>query len=298
MMVPMDQMMTRRACFKLLQSPWEEDFVSLVRAAKESFIISSPYIGREACQIVAAQGVAKQSAKKLKLTVLTDLSRRNLLSGSTDAGAIHELVSGFPSSEVLFLPSVHAKVYIADDHAAIITSGNMTAAGFSRNYEYGMRVDDHLLVREIRAHIEAYAALGTKIELSKLKLLSDISLDLQEMHREAEKTVNSRLRREFERRLLAFDDEVLRTRTAGRAPNAIFAEAILYNLKRSAMSTRELHQSIQRIHPDLCDDRVDRVIDGIHFGKKWKHAVRSAQQHLKEEGLIQLTDGAWHLSQE
>ncbi len=297
MMVPMDQMMTQIACFKLLQSPWEEDFVSLVRTAKESFIISSPYIGREACQIVAAHGVARQSTKKLKLTVVTDLSRRNLLSGSTDAGAIHELVIGFPDSEVLFLPSVHAKVYIADDHAAIITSGNMTAAGLSRNYEYGMRVNDHLLVREIRAHIGAYAALGTKIELSKLKLLSDISLDLQEMHREAEKTINSRLRAEFERRLSGFDDEVLRTRVAGRAPNAIFAEAILYLLKRGAMSTQELHLSIQKIHPDLCDDSVDRVIDGRHYGKKWKHAVRSAQQHLKEEGVIQLTDGMWCMSQ-
>jgi hypothetical protein len=296
MMVFMDQMMAQTACFKLLQSPWEEDFVSLVRTAKESFIISSPYIGREACQVVADQGVASRPTKTLKLTVVTDLSRRNLLSGSTDAGAIHELVINFPGSEVVFLPSVHAKVYIADDQAAIITSGNMTAAGLSRNYEYGMRVNDHILVREIRADIGAYAALGTKIELSRLKLLSDVSVDLQEMHREAEKTINSRLRAEFERRLRRFDDEVIRTRVAGRAPTAIFAEAILYLLRRHAMSTQELHRSIQKIHPDLCDDSVDRVIDGRHYGKKWKHAVRSAQNHLKEEGAIKLTGGMWCMS--
>ena len=288
--------MAQMGCFKLIQSPWEEDFVSLVRTAKESFLISSPYIGREACQIVANQGVASQSTKKPKLTVVTDLSRRNLLSGSTDADAIHELVINFPTSEVVFLPSVHAKVYIADDQAAIITSGNMTAAGLSRNYEYGMRVNDHMLVREIRADIGDYAALGTKIELSKLKLLADVSADLRGMHRTAERTINSRLRKEFERRLIAFDDEVIRTRTAGRAPHAIFAEAILYLLKRRAMSTRELHHSIQRIHPDLCDDSIDRVIDGRHFGKKWKHAVRTAQQHLKKEGRIHLADGTWRLS--
>jgi hypothetical protein len=293
----MDRMTTQLACVKLLQSPWEEDFVSLVRTARESFVISSPYIGREACQIVANQRVAGQSAEKLRLTVVTDLSRRNLLSGSTDAGAIHELVTNFPSSEVVFLPSVHAKIYIADDQAAIITSGNMTAAGLFRNYEYGVRVNDHVLVREIRANVGAYAALGTKVDLSELKLLSDISLDLQEMHRKAEKTINSRLRAEFERRLHGFDDEVLRTRVAGRTPNAIFREAILYLLRRGAMSTEELHRSIQKIHPDLCDDSVDRVIDGEHYGKKWKHAVRSAQQHLKEEGAIQLTDGMWSMSE-
>jgi hypothetical protein len=234
-----------------------------------------------------------QSAPTPKLMLVTDLSRQNLLSGSTDVAAIHELAVSLPNTEVVFLPSVHAKVYIADEQVAIVTSANMTAAGLARNYEYGIRVDDQRLVREIRADLGAYAALGTKIELPKLKLLLDVSLDLREMHRKAERTINSRLRKEFEQRLRIFDDEVLRTRVAGRAPNAIFAETILYLLRQGAMSTQELHGSIQRIHPDLCDDSIDRVIDGRHFGKKWKHAVRSAQQHLKNEGSIQLAGGIW-----
>ena len=45
---------------------------------------------------------------------------------------------------------------------------------------------------------------------------------------------------------------------------------------------------VAAIHPDLCDDSVDRVINGIHFGKKWKHAVRTAQQSLKNKGTIVL----------
>ncbi|MEK7270344.1 MAG: hypothetical protein AAB215_05290 [Planctomycetota bacterium] len=51
--------------------------------------------------------------------------------------------------------------------------------------------------------------------------------------------------------------------------------------------------SIQNIHPDICDDSIDRVIDGQHFGKKWKHFVRSAQQHLKQRGEIRLQNGRW-----
>jgi hypothetical protein len=31
------------------------------------------------------------------------------------------------------------------------------------------------------------------------------------------------------------------------------------------------------VHPDLCDDSIDRVKDGKRFGKKWKYAVRTAQ---------------------
>jgi len=238
-----------------------------------------------------------QSGVAIRLMLVTDLSRQNLLSGSTDVAAIHELAVSFPNSEVVFLPSVHAKVYIADEQVAIVTSANMTAAGLARNYEYGIRVGDQQIVREIREDLGAYAALGTRIDLSKLKLLSDVSQDLREMRKRAERTINSRLRKEFERRLRTFDDEVLRTRAAGRAPNAIFGETILYLLKRGAMSTPELHQSIQRIHPDLCDDSTDRVIDGRHFGKKWKHAVRSAQQHLKDEGSIQLVGGVWSIAE-
>jgi hypothetical protein len=52
---------------------------------------------------------------------------------------------------------------------------------------------------------------------------------------------------------------------------------------------------VQAIHPDLCDDSIDRVIDGEHFGKKWKHQVRSAQSYLKRIGSVQLRDGKWRL---
>jgi len=62
------------------------------------------------------------------------------------------------------------------------------------------------------------------------------------------------------------------------------------------MSTQELHPRISAIHPDLCDDSIDRIINGKHFGKKWKHAVRSAQQYLRTRYEIVLIDGKWTLN--
>ena len=61
------------------------------------------------------------------------------------------------------------------------------------------------------------------------------------------------------------------------------------------MSTEDLYSSIADLHPDLCDDSVDRVIDGKRFGKKWKHAVRTAQQQLKRKGIADLRQGKWSL---
>lgn len=197
--------------------------------------------------------------------------------------------------EIRFLPSIHAKVYVADDRVAIVTSGNMTNNGLWQNFEYGVRVTDRNSVRRISLDITQYAALGTQVDQGKLRFLSQISSDLKLIGIQAEKSIKRRLRVEFEDRLRGFDDELIRTRAAGRAPHAIFADAILYLLRQRPMTTHELHPLIQRIHPDLCDDSVDRVIDGRHFGKKWKHAVRTAQQHLKRVGQIQFRNDLWSL---
>jgi len=79
-------------------------------------------------------------------------------------------------------------------------------------------------------------------------------------------------------------------------PHSVFMDAVLRLLSiRGPMATSELHPEVQRIHPSLCDDEEDRVINGINFGKKWKHAVRSAQAYLKKYGQIELRDGKWYL---
>ena len=280
---------------EFLRSPWAEHFDFLIKQVRSSLVISSPYIGREPCSRILAIKSSSEEANQLFILLLTDLSRNTLLSGATDVSAICDLVNTFRHMEIRFLPSIHAKVYVADDKIAVITSANMTKGGLLNNFEYGVKVDDGYLVRRIKLDIIEYAALGTIIDQTKLELLSQISSDLNRIRAEAERTVKSRLRTEFEHRLKNFDEEIIRTRAAGRAPHAIFADAILYLLARKPMSTAELHPLIQGIHPDLCDDSVNRVIDGKHFGKKWKHAVRTAQQHLKKTGEIELREGIWYL---
>lgn len=280
---------------KLLQSPWGQYFDILIEEAVSSLVISSPYIGRGPCERILAIETKSEKIKPFSILLLTDLSRNTLLSGATDASAICDMAKAFPQMEVRFLPSIHAKVYIVDNKIAVVTSANMTNGGLLRNFEYGVKIADRNLVRGIKNDITEYAALGTRIELDKLKFLAHISRELVQVRAKAEKSIRSSLRREFERRLENFDDEIIRVRAAGRAPHAIFADAILYLLKPRPMATVELHPLIQKIHPDLCDDNLDRVIDGRHFGKKWKHAVRTAQQHLKKIGQIELRNGVWFI---
>jgi hypothetical protein len=279
----------------LIQSPWEEAFESLVADAEESLVISSPYVGEQPCERIARAATRLGRASPLSVLLVTDLSSGVLLSGATNVAAIAALADAIPSAEVRFLPSIHAKVYVADRKTAIVTSANMTSGGLHRNIEYGVRLNDVTMVTQVRTDITDYAALGTRVGCEELLFLAGLSSEMRDVVLRAGESVSANSRRLFQRRLRAFHDDLLKVRAAGRNPHAIFAEAILYLLRRRPMTTHELHPLIQSIHPDLCDDTVDRVIEGAHFGKKWKHAVRTAQQHLKRRGVIELVGRRWRL---
>ena len=282
--------------FDFLKSPWHEEFFNLLRQVRSNLIISSPYIGLVPCKKIIDIYNDYKLIGDISILIVTDLSKNTLLSGATDQNAICCLDENFRKIEIRFLPSIHAKIYVADDKLAIITSSNMTNAGLYRNFEYGIKINDSNMVNIIKNDLIEYALLGTKIEYNKLQFLSRISSELNSIRDKAERSIKRELYKEFETKLNNFDDEIIRLRAAGRTPHAIFADAILYFLKQRPMTTAELQPMIQKVHSDFCDYSMDRIIDGRHFGKKWKHAVRTAQQHLKRKGIIEFKDGIWRLS--
>jgi hypothetical protein len=277
----------------LLRSPWSAEFDALLAQASSSLIVSAPFVGRGPCERVKLL-VARLRSPRFQLSLITDLSRNNILSGATDIAAIADLARAIPTILIRFLPSLHAKVYIADEKCAIITSGNFTDAGLHRNIEYGVRFTDTAQVALIRRDVLDFAALGSPIEAAQLNALTSIAIELRELQQSAERSIRSSIRKEFDRRMREVDDDLMRFRTAGRTPHAIFADTILHLLRRRPMTTVEIHREIKCIHPDLCDDAIDRVIDGHHFGKLWKHGVRTAQVFLRRRGDIRLENRQWH----
>jgi hypothetical protein len=104
-------------------------------------------------------------------------------------------------------------------------------------------------------------------------------------------------RQSFEEAFRTASDELIKLRVAEGSLNTIFGRTILYFLDREdLLGAQAFHPMIQELHPDLCDDAVDRVIHGVRFGRTWKHAVRTAQQQLKRNESIELQDGQWALS--
>lgn len=281
---------------RLISSPWVEQFDQLINAARANLVVCSPYIGLGPCRRIIEAVKLRGLADMFKVALLTDLSLENMFCRSTDVSALIELQNAIPKTEIRFLPSLHAKVYVADTYNAIVTSSNLTDNGILRNFEYGVWIDDIATVTAIRDDVLVYSHLGSPISRHQLGVFEGITNDLRDVEGAAQRTVNRRLRQEFKRRLKEADLEIIRARAAGRTAHAIFADAILHLLRDRPMRTVTLHDQIQRIHPDLCDDSVDRVIDGQHFGKKWKHAVRTAQAHLRRSGRIKRAGDSWQLT--
>ncbi|MCA1626715.1 MAG: phospholipase D family protein [Acidobacteria bacterium] len=192
------------------------------------------------------------------------------------------------------LPRLHAKVYVADVNRAIITSGNLTAGGLALNYEYGIEISDQSVVEDIRRDITAYANLGASITTEQLVTYCQVADKVRAAFRKQQTSAAKSIRREFARALRGAEDELVRLRLMDGAIHTVFAKTILYLLgQHGPLKTEKLHTMIEVIHPDLCDNSMERIIEGKRFGKKWKHVVRTAQQNLKKKGLIALDSGCW-----
>lgn len=281
-----------------LSSPSFPSFQHFMQHLEQDCLICSPYITTGPVTKLVDAIRTKRWEETLTLKVVTDISLGNIVNGSTDVAALLYLKESIQHVEIVYLPRIHAKVYISGNASAIVSSANFTDGGFYHNLEYGVRLTEPTTVARVRQDIENYAQLGgivTRTRLLELKTRID---KVKAAVREEQKSINRRLRElstELEREAA---DELLRVRIQGTTINTIFAQTIVYLLARRAMTTEELHRYIQEIHPDLCDDTVDRVIDGEHFGKLWKHQVRNAQQHLKRNGLIAYDPGrrVWRLA--
>lgn len=275
---------------------WKESLASLLSGAESEVLISSPYVTQRGTEFMVEHSSPDMRTNG-RIMLLTNLSPLNVAQGATSPEAIQSLIEAFPQATVRHLPRLHAKVYVADLNRAIVTSGNLTAGGLDLNYEYGLVLDQASTVEIIRNDITEYASLGAVIGLERIVTYRQVAEQTRVAFREQQRTVSRSARRLFEEALRDADDELIKLRVAEGPIHTVFARTILYLLRREGpLATERLHPLVQEIHPDLCDDSVDRVINSVRFGKKWKHAVRTAQQQLKKRELIELQDGLWKLS--
>ncbi len=278
----------------LVRSPWTETLERLVSLVDENLLIVSPFVKRSAIEGVLKQ-LDRRHRTSLRIGLVTDLRPESALAGSMDLDAIADIGRSVPGFELTHLPSVHAKVYVADCSMAIVTSGNLTEPGLRGNVEYGVALTDEGIVKEVRSDLESYASLGANVSIADVAALSAEMKDLKVLFQKAERSIREKARRAFREKLASTNLRLLRQRAKGKTTHAVFSDTLRFLLSKGPLRTQDLHPLVQLLHPDLCDDSTDRVIDGVHFGKKWKHYVRNAQQYLKRHGEIQFDGERWNL---
>lgn len=283
---------------ELLREDWKEKLAALFRSASESVLVSSPFVSRRGIDLLL-DNLPKSIQNNGSIQALVNLSPQNILQGATEPESLQHLTTVVSNTNIHHLSRLHAKVYVADTDRAIITSGNLTGGGLDNNYEYGVSTSDGETISIIRDDLEEYAELGVRIDEDELNAYIKTARKVRASYQAQRETETKNARQNFERALVKANEELIRLRLRGESTNATFAKTILYLLRRKGpMATKDLHPHIQRIHPDLCDDSVDRVVEGENYGKRWKHRVRAAQSTLKQRGEIELKGGKWKLVRE
>src|SRR5262245_1448083 len=120
---------------ELLRKDWRGRLEELVGLAERSLLIAAPFITRPGVEVVQSSlssGMREQGA----IQVVTSLDVISICQGTCDPLALRTLMGETRSSTLTHLPRLHAKVYIADDRTAIVTSGNLTVGGLVANFEY------------------------------------------------------------------------------------------------------------------------------------------------------------------
>lgn len=281
--------------YKFLICPWQNEFIETISKTENELFISSPFVNLKGVKILI-DSIKEKS--KVKITLLTNLTPQNIINESIDPRALLELYKHFAEINISSLSRLHAKVYLIDEKIGIITSANLTSGGLIHNFEYGVLIDNKNTVLNIKEDMSNYYSLGNILDEQVLKKISDKAKQLSKINKKRNVYLeNSTIGKLLKEELETIEFELLKNRIKeGRTINAIFSDTILYLLKKKGeLRTDELHPLIQAIHPDICDDSIDRVINGQHFGKKWKHLVRNAQQSLKKNGLIRLQENKWQI---
>ena len=279
---------------KLYPSPVRAGLLEVLSRSRYELLLASPYVKTNEMDWLLCQ-LSKRKVQLRRIRLVTDIRSENVLSGSLDLEALELLIDSAPNAQVINLPRLHAKVYIADTSFALVTSANLTRPGLESNYEYGVGLDEPDDVKVVRDDLETYSRLGgpvSRVVVSTLRAAADeVRPEYEAVKAEAVK----KLRLKVGKALEIAETRFLQAHVGDRTAHSLFADAIRYCLSKRPASTRDLHEQVRMLLPDLCDDSRDLVINGQHFGKKWKHVVRTAQVFLRRKGVIKLIGKEWHL---
>src|SRR5438132_1832032 len=106
---------------RLLPRNWKDDLKALVSEAQQELLIASPFVTRQGVDFVS-RNMHSSLQSAARLNFLTDLSPLHICQRATEPFALRTICQCVSVWAIWHLPRFHAKVYVADNRRAIITS--------------------------------------------------------------------------------------------------------------------------------------------------------------------------------
>jgi|SRR5579871_1465471 len=151
---------------RIIEPSWQTEFESFVASAKTELRIASPYYSKDVLALILRKSKARSNYFLLRL------SDRDVLAGVQSPTALRMLQDR--GCAVRLGKELHAKILIADQRSAIVTSSNLTSHGLSGNAEMGVWIDDPKVVRSLVNTFDQWFARGTVIVNRDLARLETI----------------------------------------------------------------------------------------------------------------------------
>ena len=154
---------------------WRDAIGGVASAARREMLVAAPYVKEP-----EAAWLRGRLRPGVDVLTLANLDAGAMAQASLDLAALRRLFEASPASRVVSLSHLHAKVYVADEAAALVGSANLTRSGLDRNLEYGVLLDDPALVRKVRGDLLAHMRLGRDVDAGRFADLEPVEAALRE----------------------------------------------------------------------------------------------------------------------
>lgn len=279
---------------KLLSGAWRDDLAEVVTSAEHSMLVAAPYIKER-----EAVWLCERMRPSLGVTTLTNVNVEAISSAALDVAALRYLSKASPQARLIALPALHAKVFVADDKAAIVTSGNLTSSALDHNIEYGVMLSGDDLVPNILRDMTSFAKLGSEVPPSTLDEMQLLEHKLREAKAKTDDEALPTAKRKLAELMRQAHSIFIAAQVGHRSKHAVFCEAVQFVLTKGPLGTATIHEQVKTLLPDLCDDAIPLIIKGEPYeNKAWQHNVRVAQLSLRRKGILALDkeSGLWSLT--
>lgn len=260
---------------EIIKSPWINKFKELVTATRNNFTFTSPFIKLSAVNTI-------MECRKHNFTIkgITSFRLRNFERGASDLEAIKILL--YKKDALLKnISNIHAKIYIFDSVAAIISSANLTPAGLGGNVELGILLQEEVVVKELKKYIE-----GLFFDPEK-------SFDItEEIVIESENILKSipRIPRKQERKLQSLEKELFKIEDS--AEDKIFQSGTSVILNGLSGWKKDIFNYLLNIKEDIFNlDEVykfEQRLFKLHpENRNIRPKIRQQLQILRDLGLLE-----------